>query len=164
MFRPWFMNWIRRNILLISSVTAGFRYPLLATKSKTPAPFPRKGIDRSVGNFVVAILLHPEETQNKLICVQGQLSSWDEIVAILEKLQGTKYKVTYTSIADAEAMEEQAWAEGSPNAFRLNLRRCMGTGNAKLEHVDNAMFPEVQVTTDLEAIAKKALQKKGLLK
>ena len=118
----------------------------------------------SVGNFVVAILLHPEETQNKLICVEGQVSSWDEIISFLEKLQGTKYTVKYTSIADAEAMEEEAWREGSPTAIRLNLRRCMGTGNAKLEHVDNAMFPEVKVTTDLEAIAKKALIAKGLLK
>ena len=118
----------------------------------------------SVGNFVVATLLHPEETENRLICVQGQLSSWDEIISILEKLQGVKYSVKYTSLQDAEEVEERAWLEGSPFAFRLNLRRCMGTGNAKLENVDNGMFPEVKVTTNLEEIAKKALIKKGLLK
>ena len=117
-----------------------------------------------MGNFVVAVLLHPAETRNKVICVEGQQSSWDEIISILEKLQGTKYSVKYTSIAEAEPIEEEAWADGNPVAFRLNLRRCMGTGNAKLEHVDNGMFPEVKVTTDLEAIAKKSLIKKGLLK
>ena len=162
MFPLFSMRWIRRSTLPISLAMETLQSPLPATKSQPP--FILQNTYISLGNFVVAILLHPEETRNKTICVEGQRSSWDEIISIFEKLQGTKYSVKYTSIAEAEAMEEQAWAEGSPAAFRLNLRRCMGTGNAKLEHVDNGMFPEVKVTTDLEAIAKKTLIKKGLLK
>jgi hypothetical protein len=119
--------------------------------------------DYSVGNFVVAVLRHPAETHNQLVCVQGQLSSWNGIVEILEELQSTKYTVTYKSIADAEAMEEVAWRKGDPNAVRLNLRRCMGTGNAKLETVSNDLFPEFKATTDLKRIARKALIKQELL-
>lgn len=119
--------------------------------------------DCSVGAFVVAVLRQPEKTHNKLICVQGQLSSWNEIVRILERLQSTKYTVTYTSIDDVEKKEAEAWSKGDPAAVRLNLRRCMGTGNAKLNNVNNDLFPEVKVQTDLETIAKKALTKQGLL-
>jgi hypothetical protein len=117
----------------------------------------------SVGAFVVAVIRKPAETQNKLICVQGQLSSWNEIVRILEGLQSTKYTVTYTSIAEAEVQEAKAWKNGDPSAFRLNLRRCIGTGNAKLNNVNNDLFPEVKVTTSLENSARKALTKQGLL-
>jgi len=111
----------------------------------------------------VAVLGHPEETKNKLVCVQGQLSSWGGIIRILEKLQGVKYTIKTVPIAEAEAAEKQAWAEKNPAAVRMNLRRCMGTGNAQLKQVDNDKFPEFKATTDLEAIAKKSLIKKGLL-
>jgi len=137
--------------------------PISFTSYEESATFLIQNTYSSMGNFVVAILLQPAETRNKVIRVEGQQSSWDEIISILEKLQGTKYSVKYTSIVEAEPIEEDAWEDGNPAAFRLNLRRCMGTGNAKLEPVDNGMFPEVKVTTDLEAIAKKTLIKKGLL-
>lgn len=130
-----------------------------AMKSMTPA----YGVDVSVGAFVVAVLRKPMETQNTLICVQGQLSSWNEIVRIMEGLQSRKYTVTYESIAEVEAREAEAWKKGDPSAVRLNLRRCMGTGNAKLNNVNNDLFPEVKVTTSLENIARKALTKQGLL-
>ena len=119
--------------------------------------------DGSVGAFVVAVLRHPGKTHNKLICVQGQLSSWNEIVRILEGLQSTRYIVTHTSIADVEKKEAEARSKGDPAAVRLSLRRSMGTGNAKLNNVDNDLFPEVKVQTDLESIARKALAKQGLL-
>ena len=116
-----------------------------------------------MGNFTVATLRHPEETKNKLVCVQGEPSSWGGIVRVLEKLQGAKYTIKTVSIADAEAAEKQAWAEKNPVAVRMNLRRCMGTGNAQLTQVDNDKFPEFKATTDLEAIGKRVLTKKGLL-
>lgn len=119
--------------------------------------------DYSVGSFVVSVLLHPEETKNKLVCVEGQQSSWNGIVRILEKLQSTKYAVTYQSIAEVQALETEAWAKKDPGAVRLNLRRCMGTGNAKLTKVDNDMFPDFKATTNLESLAKAALVKQGLL-
>jgi len=117
----------------------------------------------SVGAFVVSVLLHPEETKNKLVCVEGQPSSWNEIVRILEKLQSSKYSVTYQSIAEVEALEAEAWSKKDPGAVRLNLRRCMGTGNAKLGQVDNDLFPDFKATTNLESLARAALVKQGLL-
>lgn len=119
--------------------------------------------DCSVGSFVVSVLLHPEETKNKLVCVEGQSSSWNGIVRILEKLQSTKYAVTYQSIAEVQALETEAWGRKDPGAVRLNLRRCMGTGNAKLTKADNGMFPDFKATTNLESLAKAALVKQGLL-
>jgi hypothetical protein len=95
--------------------------------------------------------------------VQGQRSSWNEIVRILENLQGTKYTVTYTSIAEVEEKEADGWKKGDPIAVRLNLRRCMGTGNAQLLNVNNDLFPEVKASTNLENVARKALTKQGLL-
>lgn len=71
--------------------------------------------------------------------------------------------MTYTSIGDVEKKEAEAWSKGDPAAVRLNLRRCMGTGNAKLNDVNNDLFPEVKIQTDLKTIAKKALTKQGLL-
>ena len=119
--------------------------------------------DCSVGAFVVSVLLHPEQTKNKLVSVEGQLSSWNGIVKILEKLQSTKYTVTYQSTAEVEALEAEAWGKKDPDAVRLNLRRCMGTGNAKLGNVDNAMFEDFIATTNLESLARTALVKQGLL-
>lgn len=66
------------------------------------------------------------------------------------------------SLADAEAKEAEAWGNDITMALRYNLRRCMGTGNAQLKHIDNGLFPEAKASTNLEGIAKKALIKKGL--
>ena len=119
--------------------------------------------DCSVGAFVVSVLLHPEQTENKLVCVEGQPSSWNGVIKILEKLQSTKYTVTYQSIAEVQALEAEAWGKKDPGAVRLNLRRCMGTGNAKLVKVDNNLFPDFKATTNLESLAKATLVKQGLL-
>ena len=131
-------------------------------------PVTKSGLQRftadcSVGAFAVSVLLHPEQTKNKLVCVEGQPSSWNGIIIILEKLQSTKYTVTYQSIAEVEALEAEAWGKKDPSAVRLNLRRCMGTGNAKLTQVDNDLFPDFKATTNLESLAKAALVKQGLL-
>ena len=117
----------------------------------------------SVGEFTVAVLQHPAETRNKLIRVHGQRSSWNGIVKVLEKVQSAKYTVTYTSISEAEAKEAGLWKTDLPVAVRLNLRRCMGTGNANFAGIDNGLFPEVRPTTNLESIARKALTNKGCL-
>jgi len=119
--------------------------------------------DCSVGAFVVSVLLHPEQTKNKLVCVEGVASSWNGIIKILEKLQSAKYTVTYQSIAEVEVLEAEAWGKKDPGAVRLNLRRCMGTGNAKLAKVDNKLFPDFEATTNLESLARATLVKQGLL-
>jgi hypothetical protein len=115
----------------------------------------------SIGAFTTAVLRHPAETRNKLVCVEGQRGSWNAIVKILESLQKTKYTVAYTSIEDAQVQESEAWSKGDPTAARLNLRRCMGTGNGKLDKVDNDLFPEFKATTDLESIARTELRRRG---
>jgi hypothetical protein len=107
-------------------------------------------------------LLHDEETKNLTIRVQGTLASWNDIICLLDKIQGQKYTVTYESIAEAEAKEAQAWSVGNPGAARFALRRIMAQGNAKLPVVQNGMFPEVKITTDLEVIIRAALKSKRI--
>jgi hypothetical protein len=117
----------------------------------------------SVGAFTTAVLLRPDEAKNRSVSVQGELSSWHGLIKILERLQNKKWDITYTSIPDVEAQEKEAWGKGDPSAVRLNLRRCMGTGNAKLDHVDNDLFSDFKATTNLEKIAMVALERQGLL-
>jgi hypothetical protein len=95
--------------------------------------------------------------------VEGTVASWNHIVKLLEKIQGKHYTVTYQSTQDAQAKETELWAAGNPGAARYALRRVMAQGNAKLPVVQNDLFPEVKVTTDLESIITNVLREKGLL-
>ena len=101
-----------------------------------------------------------EETKNTTIRVEGTVATWNDIIRLLEKVQGEKYAVTYESIEEAQAKEKQAWDAADPRAARFALRRVMAQGNAKLPLVQNSLFPEVKVTTNLEAIIRAALGNK----
>jgi hypothetical protein len=117
----------------------------------------------STAAYVVAVLSHPEETKNATIRVEGAISSWNQIIQLLEKIQGRQYVVTYESTEDARAKEIEFWAGGDPRAARYALRRVMAEGNAKLPVVQNGIFPEVKPTTDLQNIITEVLREKGLL-
>jgi hypothetical protein len=106
----------------------------------------------------VAVLSHPEETKNTTVRVEGTVASWNDIIKLLEKVQGKKYTVNYLSIEDAQVKETEFWAAGNPLAARYGLRRVMAKGNAKLPVVQNDLFPEVRVGTSLENIVKKVLK------
>ena len=108
-------------------------------------------------------MLHPEETKNATIRVEGTVASWNDIIKLLEKVQGKRYTVTYESTTEAQAKEVRAWAAGDPGAARFALRRVMAQGNAKMPVVQNSLFPEVTVTTNLEVIIRAALKSKGIL-
>jgi hypothetical protein len=117
----------------------------------------------STAAYVVAVLSHPEETKNATIRVEGAVASWNHIIKLLEEIQGKHYAVTYQSTEDAQAKETELWAAGNPGAARYGLRRVMAQGDAKLPIVQNDLFPEVKVTTDLQSIITDVLREKGLL-
>jgi hypothetical protein len=94
--------------------------------------------------------------------VEGTVASWNDIIKLLEKIQGTKYTVNYLSTEDAQAQESEFWAAGNPAAARYALRRVMAQGGAKLPVAQNNLFPEVKVTTNLENIIKKVLEDRGI--
>lgn len=108
------------------------------------------------------MLSHPQETKNTTVRVEGTVASWNDIIKLLEKVQGKKYTVDYLSIEDAQAKETEFWATGNPLAPRYGLRRVMARGDAKLPVVQNDLFLEVQVGTSLENIAKKVLEGRGV--
>jgi hypothetical protein len=91
------------------------------------------------------------------------VATWNDIIKLLEKVQGKDYTVTYQSNEDAQAKETEYWAAGNLLAARYALRRVMGQGNAKLPVVQNDLFPEVKVTTDLESAIKSVLSGKGII-
>jgi hypothetical protein len=95
--------------------------------------------------------------------VEGAVASWNQILKLLEKIQGKHYTVTYQSTEDAQAKETELWAAGNPAAARYGLRRVMAKGNAKLPLVQNGLFPDVKVTTDLQSIITNVISGKGLL-
>jgi hypothetical protein len=117
----------------------------------------------SAAAFVVAVLSLPEETKNTTIRVEGAIASWNQVIKLLEKIQGRKYTVAYQSTEDAQAKEIEFWAGGDPRAARYALRRVMAEGNAKLPVVQNDLFPEVKATTNLQNIITEVLREKGLL-
>jgi len=117
----------------------------------------------SVAAFVVAILIHPTETANATIRVEGAVANWKQVIAILEKVSGKKYTVNFTPLEEAQKKETELWASGNaPVAARLGLRRVMARGDAKLPYVQNDLFPEVTPTTDLIKIATTVLKEKGI--
>lgn len=96
------------------------------------------------------------------IGVEGTVATWNDIIVLLEKVQGKQYTVTYETIKEAKAKEVQAWNTGDPAAARFALRRIMAQGNAKLPVVQNSLFPEVKTSTNLETIIRTALKSKGI--
>lgn len=91
------------------------------------------------------------------------MASWNDIIKLLEKIQGKPYSVTYQSIEEAQAKETEYWAIGNPLAARYALRRIMAQGNAKVPVVQNDLFPEVKSATDLEIIVTDVLREKGII-
>ena len=119
--------------------------------------------NNSTAAFAVAVLSYPEETKNVTIGVEGTVATWNDIVKLLVEIQGKDYRVTYLSSEDAQAKEIELWAAGNAGAARYALRRVMAQGNAKLPVVQNSLFPEVKVSTNLQSVITTVLREKGLL-
>jgi hypothetical protein len=60
---------------------------------------------------IAQMLLHPEQTANKIVPLHGVLASQNEIIAILEHLQGVKYEISHFEHDKVIVDAQQKWKE-----------------------------------------------------
>ncbi|KAJ5683387.1 hypothetical protein N7462_006552 [Penicillium macrosclerotiorum] len=68
-----------------------------------------------LGTVVVGVLTHPEETKNRVICVEGANLTQRELLAIIEKVTGTKWTTEDAKIIDLEKAMQAELAREEPN-------------------------------------------------
>ena len=95
----------------------------------------------SVGELVLAALLHPKASTNKALKVNSFTTTGHQIVAEFEKQTGGKWEVSYTSADKFEQMESDAWQKSDPRAAVMTLRRiwCI-EGGSFYEKTDNDLI------------------------
>lgn len=107
-----------------------------------------------VGKFLVAALRHPEASFDKALKVQSFVVTPNQVLAEYEKQTGgDKWIVTHVPIAELEALEAKAWAEGSPTATGFTLRRIWAEGGTLYEKNDNELIGVGPNDTDSLATA-----------
>jgi hypothetical protein len=109
----------------------------------------------SVGKLLVQALLHPEESRNKALKVNSFTTTDLEILHEFEKQTGGEpWKVSYTTVADLERLEKEAWEKGVPYATLFTLKRIWAEGGTLYERRDNHLIEgETVVETLQDAVA-----------
>ncbi|KAF4312327.1 NmrA-like protein [Botryosphaeria dothidea] len=107
-----------------------------------------------VGTLLVAALQHPENTANRALIVNSFTTTPKEILAEYERQTGAKWDVVYTSLADLERGEKEAWEEGVPFAAVFTLRRIWTQGGTLYESRDNDLIKAPSSETLESAVAK----------
>lgn len=105
----------------------------------------------SVGKLLVLALLHPEASRNKALKVNSFTTTDLEILHEFEKQTGGEpWKVSYTSMADLERLEKQAWEDGVPYATLFTLKRIWAEGGTLNEKRDNGLIEGESVVDTLQ--------------
>lgn len=94
-------------------------------------------VTHSVGKSVLATLHHPAAAFNKALKVQSFVVSPNEVVAEFEKQIGAKFSVSHTTLDRLRELEIKLWAEGSPAATSVTLRRIWAEGYTLYDKTDN---------------------------
>ena len=82
-----------------------------------------------MGKLLVACLLHPAESEDKILIVNSFTATPNEILAEFEKQTGSKWDVSITSLDKLKRLENEAWEAGaSIYATRCTLRRIWTEG------------------------------------
>jgi hypothetical protein len=68
---------------------------------------------KRIGDAVVAVLTHPEETKNKIVFVNSFTTSQKELLASLEKATGTKWEVETVSSEEEVAAGKEMLKNGN---------------------------------------------------
>ncbi|KAI1080824.1 isoflavone reductase family protein [Whalleya microplaca] len=111
-----------------------------------------------VGRLLVAVLLHPEASDNRAIKVNSFTTTPNEILAEFERQTELKWDTSYTSLTDLKAYEEAAWQEGNPIATVYTLRRIWSEGKTLYDRTDNAALGMNKMDT-LEMSVQEAIWK-----
>ncbi|CAK7233139.1 hypothetical protein SBRCBS47491_008507 [Sporothrix bragantina] len=90
-----------------------------------------------VGRALVAVLKHPEATENKAVLVHSFVATPDELLKEYERQTGRPWTVSYTSMDELKKIEEDAWAAEHPVASIFTLRRIWAEGKTLYEKTDN---------------------------
>lgn len=93
-----------------------------------------------MGKFVVAALLHPENSRNATLIVQSFTATPHEILAEFEKQTGAKWDVSYTSLDQLKEMEKAAYQHYSPLATVITLRRIWTEGGTLYKYYENSIL------------------------
>jgi hypothetical protein len=86
----------------------------------------------SIARYIVESTLLPRssEPERRLKCVGGSYE-WQEIIEIIQKVQGVKYDVEYRRLNEAKALQKQAAERGDVNAeLGWSLRVILGEPEA----------------------------------
>ncbi|CAJ2513160.1 Uu.00g012790.m01.CDS01 [Anthostomella pinea] len=100
-----------------------------------------------VGRLLIAVLLHPEASDNRALKVSSYTTTPNEILAEFERQTGSKWDVSYTPLGDLRGLENNAWQEGSPVATVFTLRRIWTEGSTLYEKTDNAALGMAKMDT-----------------
>lgn len=95
-----------------------------------------------VGNAVAAVLSHPDETKNRAVYVNSAVVTQRQILAIYEKLSGSKWEVEEKDTAEVENATNAKLAAGDfSTIFHLLYRAIYGEGyGGEFKKVDNELF------------------------
>ncbi|KAI1503776.1 isoflavone reductase family protein [Biscogniauxia marginata] len=100
-----------------------------------------------VGRLLVAVLLHPEVSDNRALKVNSYTTTPHELLAEFERQMETKWEVSYTSLPELKAHEQAAWRDGKPAATGYTLRRIWTEGGTLYDQTDNAVLGKNKMDT-----------------
>ncbi|KAI5812943.1 putative isoflavone reductase like protein P3 [Pyronema omphalodes] len=114
-----------------------------------------------VGKAVVGVLMHPEETKNRLVYVHSAVLTQNQLVGVYEKLLGEKLE---TTVADTEKIKQQGdekIEKGDYSGFVDQIIRALWGPNSGSDYgkkVDNELFFIEQLTDEqLEEVVRSTL-------
>ncbi|EPE02658.1 isoflavone reductase family protein [Ophiostoma piceae UAMH 11346] len=145
---PYFDMWVD-----VRGDPRGGGYDVPAKKAYLVAPDAKVGFCTmaDVGKFLVAALAHPEASFGKALKVQSFIVTPREVLAEYEKQTGGTWQVQTTTLAELEALEAKAWADGFPGATGYTLRRIWAEGGTLYDKNDNEAIGVSEA--DLDSLA-----------
>nr|CEG05021.1 unnamed protein product [Fusarium clavum]CEG05860.1 unnamed protein product [Fusarium clavum] len=106
----------------------------------------------SVGDAVVGVLTHPEETKNRIVYVQDTVLTQNKILELAKEATGKEWKVKHAKIDDVTAKSDENIAKGiidwptlAPYLFRAIFDE---KSVPKFEKLDNELLGIKGVTED----------------
>lgn len=159
---------IRNGVLLDWGLAKGL---IVALDSETPTLY--DGGDRpfsvsnlaSVGQAVIGVLSHFEETRNRAIYVHDLVITQNQVLSIAQKLAPErKWNPVIVNSVDLEAKSRDAFSNGVINmhsSMGFLVRAVFGEGyGGRFYHVDNELIgTKFKTETELEGLVKAALDR-----
>ncbi|KAH8676218.1 isoflavone reductase family protein [Xylariales sp. PMI_506] len=111
-----------------------------------------------VGRLLIAVLKHPEVSDNRAIRANSYTTTPNKILAEFERQTDSMWTASYTSLDELRAFEKAAWEQGKPLASLYTLRRIWTEGKTLYDRTDNEMLGMAKMDT-LEMSVQESLWK-----